>query len=146
MNIDDIYKMLNWEASSEEQEKGRILARSIEDLSLLIQPSAPVSVWEECAYILSTKTDEVLEPYLKSMLAWLKDLNWPGALTIFDRLLCFSGEKLIGPFLDSYICAVDLKENGLRWLYSLSELLGNIGLRERLPKEVLQDLQEQRQK
>ena len=38
-NIDDIYKMLNWEASSEEQEKGRIHTnRTRQGIHLCLRP------------------------------------------------------------------------------------------------------------
>ena len=45
-DIQSVYKMLNWENSAEIQSKGLRLAKEIEDLSLLILPPAPPSVWE----------------------------------------------------------------------------------------------------
>ena len=52
-----VYQMLNWKAPSAIQAQGKELARKVKDLSLLIQPPAEPSVWEQCAAILSEKTD-----------------------------------------------------------------------------------------
>lgn len=106
-----IYQMLNWKAPSAIQVQGKELARKVKDLSLLIQPPAEPSVWEQCAVILSEKTDTQLEPYLTELLQWLQDLNWPGAVTIVERLNTFSGEKLKKPFEDAVIQSKK-KENG----------------------------------
>ena len=93
-DIEKIYKMLNWENPPSIRLEGARLAREVHDLSLLIQPPAPPSVWEYCAEILSEKSDVALEPYLDKLLEWLQDINWPGAFTIVNRLKIFSGEKL----------------------------------------------------
>ena len=142
-DIYDLYKLLNWKNPPEIQLEGIRLAKEINDLSLLIQPPADPSVWECCAQILYEKSDAVLEPYLNSLLEWLQDLNWPGALVILDRLKVFSGEKLKKPFIDLFNYAVDLNnEEGLMWLDYLSELLDNEQLKAELPKEIKEKLQE----
>lgn len=140
-DINTIYNMLSWEKSHEIQLEGIRLAREIDDLSLLIQPPANPSVWETCAEILREKTDFELEPYLKSLLEWLQDLNWPGALIILERLKIFSGEKLKKPFMDCFTYANNLNnEEGLMWLGYLSELLNNEELKEVLPKPIIERL------
>ncbi len=137
-DIQSIYKMLNWENSAEIQSEGLRLAKEIEDLSLLILPPAPPSVWECCAQVLYEKTDDVLEPYLDSLLEWLQDLNWPGALTILDRLKVFSGKKLKKPFIDHFTYAINLNnDEGLFWLDNLSELLDNEELKAELPMSII---------
>lgn len=142
-DIQNIYNMLNWENSDKIRLTGLNLAREIADLSLLILPPAAPSVWECCAQVLYEKTDVELEPYLGSLLEWLQDLNWPGALTILDRLKLFSGEKLKKPFMDCFAYAVTLNnEEGRRWLYSLSGLLDNEVLRKKLPKSIVEKLRE----
>ena len=93
-DIEKIYKILNWENPPSIRLEGARLAREVHDLSLLIQPPAPPSVWEYCAEILSEKSDVALEPYLDKLLEWLQDINWPGAFTIANRLKIFSGKKL----------------------------------------------------
>ena len=142
-HINHLYKMLDWKSSSETRLEGIRLGKEINDLSLLIQPPANSSVWEVCAQILVEKSDLVLEPYLHSLLEWLQDLNWPGALVILDRLKSFSGEKLKKPFIDCFITAVNLNNReGLMWLDYLSELLDNEQLKAELPKEMIEKLQE----
>ena len=118
-----IYDMLNWRQPPEIQEEGKRLAKEIADLSLLIMPPAEASVWECCADILYEKSDDELEPYLVELLEWLYDLNWPGASTILKRLKMFSAVKLEKPLIYSFNRSVGLGDEGLRWKYSLCELL-----------------------
>ena len=141
-NIQSIYKMLNFENSNETRSKVIRLAREIEDLSLLIFPPAAPSVWECCAQVLSEKTDTVLEPYLDSILKWLQDLNWPGALVILDRLKSFSGKKLKKPFINCFTLAQNTPgKEGLMWLDYLSELLDNKELKAELPESTIEVLE-----
>lgn len=49
-------------------------------------------MWNNCAKILSDKSDEELSPYLPELFRWLKDLNWPGAICIYDRLIISEDE------------------------------------------------------
>jgi len=137
--------MLNWQSSFDDQQKGIKLARSINDLSLLILPCAngeSKGIWENCARALYEIPDDQLEKYLPSLLEWLQDLNWPGALIILDRLKIFSGEKLKRPFIDRFTSVNNLNnEEGLMWLDYLSELLDNEELKAELPKPIIDKLQ-----
>ena len=140
-DIEKIYDMLNWNNPRQVQDMGIELAREITDLSLLIQPPAAASVWEHCANILYEKSDEELEPYLDLLLEWLRDLNWPGALTILQRLKLFSGQKLKAPFINCVENACNLKKyEGLKWLSCVSELLENDKLKMELPKGIIEKL------
>lgn len=140
--MNQIYQMLDYKNSIDIQEKGKQLARKITDLSLLITPPASPSVWEQCAIILSEKTDDELVPYLTSILQWLYDLNWPGALTILNRLKNFSGKQLKKSFIDSVVRAINSHdEEDMMWLDYLSELLDNKELKEELPEEILNILE-----
>lgn len=140
--MNQIYQMLDYKNSIDIQEKGKQLARKITDLSLLITPPASPSVWEQCAIILSEKTDDELVPYLTSILQWLYDLNWPGALTILNRLKNFSGKQLKKSFIDSVVRAINSHdEEGMMWLDYLSELLDNKELKEELSEEILNILE-----
>ena len=142
ISINEIYKMMDWKNSPDIISKGINLAKEIDDLSLLIMPSASVSVWEYCADILYEKEDLLLEPYLPSLLEWLEDLNWPGAMVIAKRLMVFSGKKLKQPFIDRYNYAVNLNNtDGLLILDKLSILFENGELKEELPKEIIEVLQ-----
>ena len=140
--MNQIYQMLDYKNSIDIQEKGKQLARKITDLSLLITPPASPSVWEQCAIILSEKTDDELVPYLTSILQWLYDLNWPGALTILNPLKNFSGKQLKKSFIDSVVRAINSHDDeGMMWLDYLSELLDNKELKEELPEEILNILE-----
>ena len=140
--IGQIYQMLDCSNSIDTQEKGRQEARKITDLSLLITPPASPFVWEQCANIISEKTDDELLPYLIPVLKWLYDLNWPGAIIILNRLKKFSGKKLKKSFIDSVVSAINSRdEEGMLWLDYLSDLLDNEGLKKELPKEILNILE-----
>ena len=139
--IKDIYRMLEFSQSTEVKSEGIRLASNITDLSMLIQPPAPPSVWEECAKILSSKSDEALEPYLNELLEWLQDLNWPGAITILKRLKVFSGKKLGKPFIKCFFTAKRMDNyEGEIWLDNLYELLDNRDLVQELPIEIVDEL------
>ncbi len=49
-------------------------------------------LWDGCAEILSSKTDEELKPYIRKILKIISDLNWPGSITIFERLVNFKAK------------------------------------------------------
>lgn len=137
-DINKIYEMLNWRNSPAVQLEGIRLVREINDLSLLIQPPADPSVWEHCAKVLCEKSDAELEPYLDGLLEWLQDLNWPGAMTIVERLKTFSGEKLKKPLESAIIKSNKMSDNeGLMWQDYLSELLDNSVLVSNLSEEML---------
>ena len=145
VDINEIYKKLIWHSRFGEQLQGIELAKEIDDLSLLILPCAngeSKGLWENCARALYVMSDDRLEPYLPSLLEWLQDLNWPGALIIMDRLKVFSGRKLKKSFIETYNYAVELNnDEGLIWLDYLSELLDNQELKQELPEDVLEHLQ-----
>lgn len=144
-NINEIYKMLNWQSRFGDQLQGIKLARNLDDLSLIILPCAngeSKSIWENCARALYEISDDRLEKYLPSLLEWLQDLNWPGALIILDRLKIFSGKKLKVPFIDRFTYVSNLNnEEGLMWLDYLSELLDNEELKAELPEPIIEKLQ-----
>ena len=144
-NINEIYKLLNWQSSVDEQVKGIRLAISLDDLSLLILPYAngeSKGLWENCAKALSEISDDRLEKYLPSLLEWLQDLNWPGSLIILDRLKVFNGKKLKKPYIERVTYASNLNsEEGQMWLDYLSELLDNEELKAELPKPILEKVQ-----
>lgn len=85
-SIDELFKMLSWDSSKEIQEKGLAEARKVEHLSVFLQPIESKSVWENCARVLIEKSDLELERYLIDLFKWLQDMNWPGAMLIYDRL------------------------------------------------------------
>lgn len=138
-DIDEIMTMIDWNNSDELQAKGIELAECINNINVFLQPANPgfnKNVWENCAKILATKSDDVLQPYLLHLLEWLEDINWPGAFIIIERLKNFSGELLI----DVFNHAVNLAKRDWyseMWLDYLSGLLENKELRVLLAPDVL---------
>ena len=88
-----VYQMLNWKAPFAIQAQGKELARKVKDLSLLFNPPQNPLFGTMCGDPFR-KTDTQLEPYLTELLQWLQDLNWPGAVTIAERLKTLSGEEI----------------------------------------------------
>lgn len=85
-DIDTIFKMLSWNSSEKEQLRGIDEAKKIEYLSVLFQPIEDKSVWENCAKVISSKSDNELKKYMNNMFEWIKDMNWPGAFDIYARI------------------------------------------------------------
>lgn len=90
ITIDKIFEMLSWNNDSETQSNGIEIAKSVKHLSVFFQPIENKAVWENCAKVISSKTDEELELYIIPMFEWLQDMNWPGADIILNRLLKMS--------------------------------------------------------
>lgn len=88
VNIDYIMGLLDWNNSEKDQLLGIKLAQDVKCTNAFLQPGPPYGkrIWDNCAKILSEKTDEELSPYLIELFEWLQDLNWPGAFCILDRL------------------------------------------------------------
>ena len=98
-NIDDIMDMLDWNNSVEIQAQGLKLARNVKTINVFLQPLDKrhnKNVWDNCAKILSDRTDQELTPYLIPLLEWLQDLNWPGALCILERMNTYSDNPSFG--------------------------------------------------
>lgn len=126
--MNEILRMLDWNNHIEVQKQGREKAKQIECLSIFMQPMDKgynKNIWENCALILSEKEDERLWPYLVRLLEWIKDLNWPGAMIIFERLQRYQKyEYLIEDIEDSMKIARALDDE--IWLENLSELLASV--------------------
>lgn len=89
VNIDYIMSLLDWNKSTNEQTEGIKMAKDVENINAFLQPcnkNYNKNVWDNCARILSERTDEELSPYLVELLEWLQDLNWPGSFCILERL------------------------------------------------------------
>ena len=102
-NIDKIIEMLDCNNRKKKKKKGIKLASKIKHLDIFIMPyynkegndfSNSKNIWENCAKILSSKTDKELEPYIIKILEWLEDLNFPGALLILERLAEYNESDL----------------------------------------------------
>ena len=97
VDINYIMSLLDWGNSIEKQEEGIKLAQNIECINVFLQPCSEnynKNVWDNCAKILSARSNEELFPYIIELMEWLQDMNWPGAFCIFDRLKGMVNEPL----------------------------------------------------
>ena len=94
-NVDKVFEYLSWDSDKDTQAIGMQIASQIKHLSILIMPVESKSTWENCAKVLVSKSDEALQPYLLKLFEWLKDINWPGAELIYNRLLRVELDDLI---------------------------------------------------
>ena len=144
MDIFDIYEMLDSKNDIVTQNEGISLAINTKDIEPYILPMFPrynKNVWENCAKILSTKTDEELTPYLAQLLGWLQDLNWPGTFIMMNRLKSFDGELLVKPYSKIVNMALKKEENN-EWLDHLSKLLENEYLSKKMDVNLYNIMQE----
>ena len=139
IGIDELFDMISWNSSEEKQKKGIELAKSVECYSVFLQPHGlkhSKDVWENCAQILASYPDEILKYYSDGLLRWLEDMNWPGAETIFNRLLEFKETSFLSLFIvdcvkEALVC------DRISWLGNMSALLENEYINETcLPKDI----------
>jgi len=124
INIDYIMSLLDWNKSIKEQAEGIKMAEDVESINVFLQPcnkNYNKNVWDNCAKILSKKTDEELSPYLVELLEWLQDLNWPGAFCILGRLQKYEDDSSYNSALNTclkYAQALedDIWESNLRMI------------------------------
>ena len=92
-DIDSILEMLDWNCSQDTQSEGRRLGLRVKCINTFMQPGAPYGkrIWENCARIVASKGDEILQYYLLELFEWIQDLNWPGAIVIRNRLMQYRG-------------------------------------------------------
>ena len=95
--IDVIMGMLDWNNSAEEQAAGLAQAAQVENFQVFLQPCTEhynKNVWDNCAKALAMRSDAELDACLENLLAWLRDMNWPGAFLILERSLQHRGLRL----------------------------------------------------
>ena len=137
--IDDLYDILgglSWDCTEKEVQQSITKINQWQDYSPLFQPlyKTGKAVWDNCALIIVSKSDQELEPYLVNMLMWIRDLKWPGAELTMQRLTNFDYKKLLPVFEKIVDESISLREYD--WLYWLSMLLeDNDGLKKHIKKE-----------
>ncbi len=138
VNIDYIMDLLDWNNNSEDQLLGIKLAQDVKCINAFLQPGFPYGkrVWDNCAKILSERTDEELSPYLVELLEWLQDLNWPGTFIMINRLIRFNGDSLLETYSKVVYTALRNEEENNEWLDHLSKLLENHHLSKELNRNV----------
>ena len=96
-----------------------------------MDPQYNKNVWDNCAKIVSVKTDEELKPYMISLFEWLQDMNWPGAEIIYDRLIHVEAKLILNDFLYCLRTAIQTEDG--TWIYSLKNFAIEKGLIDMLP-------------
>ncbi len=94
-HIREVLKMLSCNNSEEVQKEGLKLASDIRYSGYFFQPSIDgetESLWDNCALVLSEKTDKALTDYLLWCFIWIQDINCSGADRIFNRLLKYGNK------------------------------------------------------
>ena len=99
MNIDEIIELLDSE-NEKNVENGIEMAKNIKCIDCFIMPicsktGSNARLWENCARAISKCSDQKLELYISRLIEWTEDINWPGAYTIYKRLLHFENKKLL---------------------------------------------------
>ena len=134
-DIDYVMDLLDWNNSAEKQMQGIKLAREIKCINVFLQPGLPYgkSVWNNCAKILSERTNEELSPYLIDLMEWLQDMNWPGAFDIYARIKRMNVDCIMENYI--YAIKIALKYQDINWLDYLSGLIENPEVYKLLPEE-----------
>ncbi len=129
VNIDLIMDMLDWNNPPEIQKNGRDLAKEIRCINVFLQPGHPghiKNVWDNCALILSERTDQELKPYLYELFKWLVDMNWPGADCIYDRLQKYKRDEMFESVLEICIHEARVLDEEI-WLDTLLQFVMRTG-------------------
>ena len=95
VDIDYIMELLDCNRTDEEQLMGISLAQNVKCKNAFLRPGSPYGkrVWENCAKVLSEKSDDDLISYLFELLEWLQDMKSPGAFCILDRMKKYEKNK-----------------------------------------------------
>ena len=124
-NIEEILNMLDWYMPPEIQARGIYLAKRSEEIIPYIQPLTPKhnkNTWDNCAIIISEKSDNEIKPYLVDLIEWLQDMNWPGAFCILNRLIQYTDDDSISNAIS--ICRIKAKDcNDRIWECNISDLV-----------------------
>ena len=132
--IDKLLDMLDSRKDPKIQKEGIELAKKVKHLSVFIRPTEGKYLWENCAKILSQRTDKELGRYLEDLFEWEKDTRWPGAKIIFDRLFSIPSSDLAAAYSQSLKKAVAMK--AVSWTSSLQYFAEKKdGLIDLLPEE-----------
>lgn len=130
--INQLFEMLSWNSNEETQKKGVEEGKKIKYISIFMQPVEDKSIWENCAKIIVSKPNELLETYLSLMFEWLQDANWPGFDIIYNRIKNMPIELIKCSYAYSVKKAIQQKDE--MWLIYLASLSENKKLYESLNK------------
>ena len=98
VDIDAILNMLDDRNPPEMQERGIELTDTISALNVLVMPfggACGPHLWENCAKAICKRSDRTLCRYGYNLLPWLRDMSYPGAQRIRQRLLRIGDKRQI---------------------------------------------------
>lgn len=142
-NIDEIMHLINWDQPLVNQSIGIRYAGDVKCLKAFFQPLGPdenKAVWGNCAKIICSRSDIDLQPYALDMLLWLRDINWPGADDILQRILSFENGKYVALELNRIVPILEMINDDI-WLHTLGKLLSNSQIRNELTEKVINILE-----
>lgn len=132
VDINEVFNMLDSNSPQAIQEIGIQYAKSIRYFSILFRPVENKGIWENCAKVICTKTDDELKGYyLWKMFEWLQDMNWPGASIIYDRICEMNAANIVSDYIYSIKRALHAKD-GI-WLNYLAGFIGDMPIYDLLP-------------
>ena len=134
-SIDELYNLFMWDnqlSNVENENKAQIgieAAKQIKNLfpfmqPIIVPPEESKMVWEPCAKVVAMRSDKELEPFMFMLLEWIQDLNWPGAMIIYNRLAQIPYNTIEFAFKHSRIKAE--QTNDSCWLDVLDDLYEDI--------------------
>ena len=88
-----------------------------EDVRQLIMPYRKQNSWHNCAVILAKLDNVTILRFLPDLLGWVKDLNWPGADVILERINLLPMEQMQPLCKAAYTLAMNEKDE--QWAENL---------------------------
>ena len=132
VDINILFEMLDINNDISIQQKGIEEGKKVKYLSVFMQPIESKNVWENCAKIIVSKSDEELDKYMFFLMEWLQDENWSGFDIILNRLKKMPESMIVDDY--SYFIKKAVKED-IDWLERLSYLSENKKLYQMLPDD-----------
>lgn len=134
VSINELFEMLSCDNDPQTQDQAIQEAKNIRFFSIFMQPIEDQSVWENCAKIIASKSDEELSIYLYDMFYWLQDMNWPGFEIIYKRIKNMPVKVIIGTYIYCVKKAMQLEDE--EWQKYLSGFIENQEIYNLLPEEI----------
>ena len=119
IEIDKLLEMLKWDQDEKTQKRAIEEGKKVKHMSVFFQ-TGNKNIWDNCAKIIASHSDEELKIYLRKCLEWLQDANWPGYDVIYNRIKIMPAEMIINEYRKSLEDAQKLEDE--MWLIYLSEL------------------------
>jgi len=121
-NLDELIGNLSWDMPLQIQNEAMCRLADIDDdrIQLLIQPGDK-SCWGNAARILKNIGYPRNHKVIPDLMAWLQDMNWPGAEIIMEILESIDRKTLIPYIEDSLEKAAD--DDDFLWITAIKELV-----------------------